>query len=164
MTTEAPPPPKQTTKAPTPPLVRMGSGRIEAENYDSYSDDTSPNNNGGKGKDDAVDKQETSDIGGGLNVGWTDPGEKLNYKVNLPSSGRFVCKVRVATNQEMNPKIWLTINGRRIDVNLPYTDGWQTWRTHTVNLPSALGAGIQDVTIEMRTSGINLNWFEFTPI
>jgi len=55
---------------------------IQAEDYTAFSDSDSANR-GGEFREDGVDIQETGDVGGGFNVGWTEAGEYLEYEVEL---------------------------------------------------------------------------------
>src|SRR6478672_110849 len=77
-------------------------GRIEAENYDlggpdvSYYDD-GPGNAGNVYRSDDVDLEPTTDVGGGYNVGWTDPGEWLNYTLNVQQTGIYEFTFRAAS-------------------------------------------------------------------
>ena len=85
-----------TTVAVTGQVVRPlpVTGRIEAENYDlngpgvSYYDD-GLDNAGHVYRSDDVDLEPTTDLGGGYNVGWTGPGEWLNYTLNVQQTAVY---------------------------------------------------------------------------
>ena len=70
--------------------------RIEAEDYNSYSD-SSNGNDGGAYRSDNVDIESTSDVGGGYNVGWIESGESLTYNFNVTESGTYKLVSRVAS-------------------------------------------------------------------
>ncbi|HEV8607420.1 MAG TPA: carbohydrate-binding domain-containing protein [Tepidisphaeraceae bacterium] len=66
---------------------------IQAEDFDrggegvAYHDSDSTNNGGAYRPADGVDIEPTSDTGGGYDVGWTMPGEWLEYSVDLGAGG-----------------------------------------------------------------------------
>ncbi len=78
-------------------------GRIEAEDYDSGGEgiayhDVDASNNGGKYRSDGVDIENTSDAGGGYNVGWIRNDEWLEYTVDVAEDGDYDFDVRVASS------------------------------------------------------------------
>ncbi|UOQ52664.1 cellulase family glycosylhydrolase [Hymenobacter cellulosivorans] len=110
-----------------------------------------------------VQTETTTDTGGGLNVGWLDPGDWLAYTVDIPAAGSYLIQYRVASPGG-GGRISLEQNAgttQRGTVNVPATGGWQTWTTvsHTVTLP----AGRQDIAIGIPAGGFNLNWWSFSP-
>ena len=141
-------------------------GQIQAEDYDTggqgvaYYDDT-PGNSGGAFRSDDVDIEPTSDTGGGYDVGWIDPGEWLEYTVNVPDpSAIYSIKARVASTAAGQMRVRL--DGTVLGVfQIPNTGGWQNWQTVTVtNVPVAGGSGAKALRLEMLTSGFNVNWIE----
>lgn len=142
-------------------------GQIQAEDYDTggqgvaYSDDT-PGNSGSTFRSDDVDLETTTDTGGGYDVGWIDPGEWLEYTVNMPDpSAIYSIKVRVASTAagQMRVRLDGTVLGT---VQITNTGGWQNWQTVTLtNVPIAGGSGARALRLEMLTSGFNVNWIEF---
>jgi glucosylceramidase len=79
-------------------------GRIEAENFDiggegiAYHDiDLFPDIEGGTYRPgEAVDLESTTDVGGGFDVGFTQPGGWMRYSVNVQNSGLYAVGARVA--------------------------------------------------------------------
>lgn len=120
-------------------------GRIEAENY--------CNMNG-------IQTEETSDAGGGLNVGWIDPGDWLSYKVNIAVAGTYTISYRVASESNGGSIRIEQGGGSPVfgTIDVPATGGWQQWATisHNVELP----AGSYDLAIYTGTGGFNLNWID----
>ena len=126
-------------------------GQIQAEDYDiggqgvAYYDDT-PGNSGGAFRPDDVDIEPTTDAGGGYDVGWIDPGEWLEYTVNVPDpSAIYSIKARVASTAagQMRVRLDGTVLGT---IQIPNTGGWQNWQTVTLtNVPLAGGSGGQGV-------------------
>ena len=56
--------------------------RIEAENFIAMS---------------GIQTEATADIGGGLDVGWQDNNDWMDYSVNVSSSGIYTANFRVAS-------------------------------------------------------------------
>jgi glucosylceramidase len=140
------------TPAPVPGVVR-------AENFDNggrnlaYFDSTT-GNSGGAYRTTDVDIQPS--VPSGFNIGWTTPGEWLKYTVNVAASGGYVVDLRVAALGGGN-SLHVGFNGSApasVMVPIPATGGWQTWRT--VSVPVTLGAGVQQLTVEFDTGGVNL--------
>jgi endonuclease/exonuclease/phosphatase family metal-dependent hydrolase len=134
-------------------------GTVNAQDYDngpsgtSYSD-TTRGNTGGAYRGGDVDLESSDD--GGNNIGWTDPGEWVNYTVNVASGGNYTLQVRVSSATGggtmhvgfNKSNVWKT-------VSVPGTGGWQRWTT--VNVPVTLTSGTQVLTVLFDTGGVNLN-------
>ena len=109
-----------------------------------------------------IQTETTSDIGGGLNVGYFDVGDYLDYLVDVSETGDFAVKYRAASYQQAG-KIELQIIGESAvvlhEVVLPVTGGWQTWTT--VSKDVVITKGEYLFRIYVKTAGFNLNWFEF---
>jgi glucosylceramidase len=135
-------------------------GTLGAETFDNGGEgvayhDTTPGNSGGAFRDTDVDIEVSSE--GGYDVGWTAPGEWLNYTVDVAAAGSYTVQFRVASPDGGNSihvgfnttsNVWST-------VAIPATGGWQSWTNVTV--PVTLGAGIQQMTLLFDTGGINLS-------
>lgn len=142
-------------------------GQIQVEAYDTggqgvaYYDDT-PGNLGGAFRSDDVDIEPTTDAGGGYDVGWIDPGEWLEYTVNVPDPcAIYSIKARVASTSagQMRVRLDGTVLGT---VQIPNTGGSQIWQTVTLtNVPIAGGSGARALRLEALTGGFNVNWIEF---
>jgi len=118
--------------------------RVESELYSDMS---------------GVQTQSTTDIGGGLNVGWTDTGDFMEYDVIATSSRNYSIDFRVAS--EPGAAFDLYIDNVKVDtITVPATGGWQSWITVTSN-EFALTTGIHSIKIVMVGSGVNFNYFEF---
>lgn len=120
---------------------------IQAENYSNMS---------------GVQKEGTSDNGGGENVGWIDAGDWMVYNdVNFPATGRYQVEYRVASPS--GARLALDLNGGSIalgEVAIPATGGWQNWTTvsHQVDVQG----GTYTLGIYAPQSGWNLNWLRIT--
>lgn len=140
-------------------------GRIEAEDFDNGGQgigyfDTDPTNNGGLYRSEGVDIEACSE--GGYDVGYTAAGEWLNYIVNITTPGRYTLQARVASPYGSR-RFHIELDGVNISgpVNVPNTNGWQTYQTQTVTTPY-LTPGLKTLRIVMDTDGFNINYLTFS--
>lgn len=142
-------------------------GIIEAEDFDFGGEgaayhDTSANNEGGSYRlSEGVDIE--GDGAGGYNVGWTQPGEWMNYTTNITTPGFYTITSRVARGISGSGSFHLELNG--IDLTgpivVPSTGGWQSW----INLSTdvvILDSGIQLLTVVIDQGDVNLNRFDIS--
>ena len=104
----------------------------------------------------------TVDMGAGLNIGFADLGDWLEYTVNVTQTGNYQIKYRLAS-QNGSDGFTLTLNENIIDtVAVAATGGWQTWSTqsNTVVLP----VGQHTLRLDAIGGEWNLNWLEFTAV
>lgn len=112
-----------------------------------------------------VQVENTSDNGGGMNVGWLDAGDWLAYHgVDIPTSGQYTITYRVAS-QNGGGSLQLEQAGGGVvygNLNVPSTGGWQNWVdiSHTVTL----SAGAQDFGLGITSGGFNINWIKIEAI
>lgn len=110
-------------------------GSIEIEHYDEGGAgiafyDTSSGNGGDANfrSTDDVDLYVSSE--NGYHVGWTQPGEWLEYIINVTATGTYAIDLRVASSGQ-DGNLHIEIDG--IDVTgpiiVPNTGGWDTWQT-----------------------------------
>ena len=146
-------------------------GIIQAENFDNGGQgvayyDTTPGNSGGAYRNTDVDIETCSDTGGGYDVCYVEPGEWLNYTVNVASTGMYQLSLRVASSGQGG-----TFNVDFGGINqtgtltIPNTGGWQVWQTITANVH--LTAGEQIMQVDWDSNGPsgyvgNLNWLQLT--
>jgi len=103
------------------------------------------------------------DVGGGLDVGWMDAGDWMNYSVNVASSGNYNLGFRVASPNSGGQLQLFSGTNVLATVSVPNTGGWQNWTTVTVtNVP--LLAGSQVLQVSVIVGGENLNWLSFTNV
>lgn len=127
-------------------------GKVEAESYDAMS---------------GIATEPTADTGGGLNVGYIDAGDYLDYKLTA-AAGYYTAQFRVAS--------W--VDGAQLDVQqlqglegvsylatvtVPNTGGGQQWQTVAVPLPYGIAEGKLTLRLVARTNGFNLNWLHLVP-
>ncbi|MFN3404760.1 MAG: RICIN domain-containing protein [Cytophagaceae bacterium] len=121
---------------------------IQAENYSAMA---------------GVQTENTTDSGGGLNVGWIDAGDWMAYNsINFPVSGSYRIEYRVASPNS-GGRLSLDLNAGSVQlgsINVPNTGGWQNWTTisHVVNV----NAGTYNLGIFAPSGGWNINWIRIT--
>jgi endoglucanase len=109
-----------------------------------------------------IQTENTTDTGGGQNVGWIDVNDWLSYlnsPVNIPVTGTYRIEYRVASLNGGGGLRLEAAGGSPVHGQLavPATGGWQNWTTisHTVNL----SAGTHRFGINAISGGWNINWF-----
>jgi len=133
------------TPTPAPSAVTL-PGKVEAENWTGMN---------------GVQTESTSDAGGGLNVGWIDAGDWMDYAVNVPSAGTYNVDFRVASpNAGQQVQLKSGSGSVLATVNVPNTGNWQGWTT--ASAPVSLSAGVQTLRVYAVTTGFNLNWLNFS--
>lgn len=126
--------------ATTPPATVTLPGTVEAENYTAMS---------------GIQTESCSE--GGLNVGWIESGDWMDYSVNPTSSGSYTISLRVASTGSSG--VCQIKKGSTVlaTVNIPNTGGWQNWTTVTTTVN--LTAGTQTIRLQATGSGWNINWW-----
>jgi hypothetical protein len=123
-----------------PPTAVTLPGTVQAENYSAMS---------------GIQTETCSE--GGLNVGWIEANDWMDYLVNPSSSGSFTINLRVASTGTTG--VCQIKSGSTVlaTVSIPNTGGWQTWTTitATVNLTS----GSQTIRLLATGGGWNINWW-----
>ncbi|MHA7057421.1 carbohydrate-binding protein [Aquimarina sp. M1] len=119
-------------------------GKIEAEDYANAFQ---------------VELENTTDTGGGKNVGYLDSNDWVEYKVLVAGTGNYLFDLRIASNSE-GGKLNVLINGEyNQTIVIPVTGGWQIWKT--INKAIDLPKGIHTIRLEVVEPGFNLNWYNF---
>ena len=147
--TSAPPPLKnglsQFHKSPNRQTSVSLPGRIEAENYDAMQ---------------GVGLETTTDTDGGQNVNQIDTGDWMDYSVNVPYTGVYSFRFRVANGYGDGSTVELRLADGTVvsTVSIPRTGGIQNWQTTgaTAHLP----AGTQTLRLYVVKGDWSLNWFE----
>lgn len=123
------------------------SAKIEAEEYCNMQ---------------GIQTQSTTDIGGGLNVGWIDVGDYLEYKIIIPESAEYKIEYRVASKFDSGEVDFRINNDSKDKTSIPNTGGWQNWTTITTKVD--LSAGNQILKLVATGKSWNINWFKITKI
>lgn len=122
---------------------------IEAEDYSSQS---------------GIKTLETSDDGGGHNVGYIQNGDFLEYRLNVPESGRYAVELRVASRND-GSVVDYSVNGSSLGmVHVPNTSAWQKWTTIQSHI--TLNEGLQTLRLDFSGNNVyllNINWINLSP-
>jgi beta-glucosidase len=130
--------------------VRELPGAIEAENFNASF---------------GVQTEAATDAGGGLNVGFIDAGDWMDYRVFAPVAGSYRLRVRVASGNAggVPNAVGVASGGTSLaTLSVPGTGGWQSWTT--VQETVALAAGTQTLRLSALAGGWNANWLELIPV
>jgi len=138
-------------------------GTVEAEDYDiggpgiAYND-SDIGNNGGAYRTEDVDIEGTTDAGFGFNVGWTVPGEWLEYTVDVVEGGVYDVEVRVASAAG-GGTLHVELDGVDITgpLSFPSTGGWQIWTTIRAE-DVEVNPGLQNLRLAIDAGEFNVNW------
>jgi len=135
--------------------------RIRALDFDGYYDTTSQHfGTCGSGP---VDAETTSEPGsGGCNIGWTAPGETLDYTISVATAGKYNFVPRVASaNAGKNFRVLL--DGQEISglISTP-SNGWQAFASREVKNVT-VGAGTHTLRVKFETNETNLAYIDVTP-
>ncbi|MEM7103229.1 MAG: carbohydrate-binding protein [Bacteroidota bacterium] len=134
----------------TLPVVHPVPGRVEAEDFFFES---------------GIQLENTSDTGGGQNVGFLDSGDYMDYYINVLDGGVYQVDYRTAAEsatgavqmQLIAPDGTPTILHT---VNFSPTGGWQDWTTTSTT--AGFASGVHHIRVLITGSQFNLNWFEFS--
>jgi endoglucanase len=118
-------------------------GKIEAEDYSSMY---------------GIQTESCSE--GGLNVGYLDTGDWMDYNVNVSSAGSYTFQFRVASTGSSGQLQLRSGSTTLATVNIPNTGGWQNWQTVTATV--SLNAGSQTLRIYVSGPSFNINYFNVT--
>lgn len=107
----------------------------------------------------------TTDAGGGQNIGYTNTGDYLDYRIRVTKSAKYSIEIRVASAgtagtisiQQLNTSGAIL---NYITVSIPVTGGWQTWRS--ISAEMNLTEGISTMHVAILQPEFNINWFKFT--
>ncbi len=162
---------KPTASTPFPGNPAAIPGQIEVENFDAggktigYWNGAAANTGAANYRPgETVYIEPTTDTGGGYDIGQNDPGDWLNYSVDIAAARAYTLQVRIAT--EVGGGVFhLAADGQRVTpgIPVPQTNGWQTWQTLTI--PDVqLPAGKHTLQLVMDSGGFyntvgNFNWF-----
>ncbi|MBN2486532.1 MAG: family 16 glycosylhydrolase [Bacteroidales bacterium] len=120
-------------------------GKIEAESYIA---------------EEGAVIEPVSDTLGGYNLGWVEPGDWMEYEIEVRKAGRYSIAYRAATERKDAVIQLLDDKGSLLCLTpVGNTKGWQKWESFTsptVNLKT----GRQIIKLHIVGDRINLNWFE----
>ena len=113
-----------------------------------------------------VETEASGDDGGTLNIGFLDPGDFLDYNVDVAEAGAYAVDYRTAADGFVGRfKLQLLDdedNATELhDISFPATGGWQTYRT-TAAPDVTLPAGVQRLRILVVDGAVNVNYMVFS--
>ncbi len=132
------------------PVYLLIAGKIEAEAF-SFNQ--------------GLQLETTTDAGGGQNVGYTNTGDYLDYRIRVLKTSMYFMEVRVASAgtagkievQQLNSNN-VVINS--VVLNIPVTGGWQTWKT--IGTAINLTEGVSTLRVKILQPEFNMNWYRFS--
>ena len=135
------------------PFIHDIPGKIEAEHFFSQK---------------GMELENTTDEGGGFNIGSLDNGDFADYYVDIKTSGTYNVTYRAAADPSYSEggQVELSIydtntNAFNFLQNLiiPPTTGWQDWENTSKALN--LDSGEYQIRLKVLSGPFNLNWFSF---
>lgn len=99
------------------------------------------------------------DDGGGYNLSQIDPGDWVEYEVNVLNSGFYAGILRAACTANPGQLVIYNPDLEVPDLDtviIPFTTGWQEWRSFPCELP--LEEGRQRLRFRALTTGTYINW------
>ncbi|MEL6593149.1 MAG: carbohydrate-binding protein, partial [Bacteroidota bacterium] len=125
-------------------------GRVQAEDYYRQF---------------GIQLENTSDAGGGQNIGFLDVGDYADYIIDVGQAGTYNVTYRTAAESEMGGVEMFLVDASGGTTSLhsltfPSTGGWQTWANTSRELD--LPAGRHTLRLSITAPLFNINWFEFS--
>lgn len=119
--------------------------RIEAENYSAIQ---------------GAGPETTEDTEGGYDIGWINDGSWIDYNLNVPQSGGYTFRLRIANGFSDNAEVHIkSASGTKLAGRVvPRTGGMQSWQT--ISLFAVLPSGNQTIRIYAEKGLFSFNWFE----
>lgn len=127
-----------------PDYILSIPGKIEAEDFTAFE---------------GVQTQTTKDDGGGLNVGWIESGDWMDYNIHVKQSGNYEVEFRIASASQTINLLLLTGDTLLSEVTVPTSGGWQTWVSSKATVH--LTQGNQTLRVLANSSFWNYNWMNF---
>jgi glucan 1,3-beta-glucosidase len=118
--------------------------RIEAENYSAMT---------------GIETEDCGDVDGGLNIGFFDPEDFIEFEIIVGTPGEYVIDYRLAS-ESGSSGFEVLVNDEVVDQqSVAATGGWQTYVTQT---SPGIELGEGEHTLRFRSIGNqwNINWFE----
>jgi glycosidase/fibronectin type 3 domain-containing protein len=150
-------------------------GTLDFDNYDkggegvAYHDTDTANDGGQYRTSEGVDIEACTDgsgVGNGYNVGWTQPGEWMNYTVNAQTAKSYALSFRVASGIASGTAGTFHIEnqaGTNLtgEITVSSTGGWQNWTTLTGSATLPAGQQVLKMVIDSGNGAFNLEYVTF---
>lgn len=102
----------------------------------------------------------TTDTDGWFNVSKIRPGSWMDYQLDVARAGAYTLTTRLSSAQPVTLRV-MANDSTIATISVPSPQGGGNWQTITTSV--TLPAGKQTLRVQSETSGVLLNWFEFTP-
>lgn len=76
-----------------------------------------------------IQTENCTDHDGGLNVGYIDNEDWMEYNINIPVAGNYIISVRAASLDGGGVLSVINNHNSLGNINIPATGGWQNWET-----------------------------------
>jgi hypothetical protein len=124
--------------------VHKVPGKIEAELFSDQN---------------GIQAENTGDTGGGLNIGYIDNNDWIEYAIDVESDAVYTATFRCAAPSS-GGAVSLLFDGEKVgSLSFTGTGAWQTYKSFAADIP--LKAGKHTLRLLVSTAGFNLNWFMF---
>ena len=128
--------------------VHKVPGKIEAELFSDQN---------------GIQTENTGDTGGGLNVGWIDTNDWMEYAIDVASDTVYKATFRCASPNSTGGAVSILLDDVNVgNISFTGTGAWQTYKSFSKDI--SLKAGKHILKLLVTTSGFNLNWFMFENI
>jgi hypothetical protein len=108
--------------------------------------------------------EDCNDTGGGLNLGFANNGDYIDYLIKVPEAGEYQILFRIASIYSNGRISIRASNGGAFQTygtfNVTSTGGWQTWANQTIRL--SLPAGNLTFRLYSVAGEYNINWFDIS--
>ncbi len=106
--------------------------------------------------------EDCTDIGGGLNLGFANNGDYIDYLIRVPEAGEYQINFRIASIYSNGKLSVRASSGESYQtygtLNVTSTGGWQTWENQSIKV--TLPAGNLTFRFYSFAGEYNINWFE----
>lgn len=104
--------------------------------------------------------QNTTDIGGGENIGWTHDGDWIEYEIYVPYTDSYNFDVRIASSLTTGVIEFQIDDVAIYNSAFPGSGGWQNWTN--ISFDSNLTSGNHTLKMYVDSRGFNINWYNIT--
>jgi hypothetical protein len=133
---------------PEPPINIVGTaipGRLQAEDFKESS---------------GIQTEQTTDVGGGLNIGYINWQDWVEYDITVTQSGTYSLTFRYAAPTSRNLNVEVSVDGNsKLTATSPGTGGFQNWQDYTTTI--SLTEGHQTFRVDFLAAQQNINYIDF---
>lgn len=106
-----------------------------------------------------IQTENTGDTGGGLNIGWIDTNDWLEYMTDVVADTVYHATFR-CSSANSGGTVSILLDGEKVgSISFTGTGNWSTYKSFTKDIP--LKAGKHKLKLLVTTGGFNINWFMF---